>query len=112
MSEVDSDTIFLFAYGTLRRGEPGHGLMADAAYVATVMRPHLRWISDAEYPACIESEDAADFVIGEIWAVPVKDLPLLDDYEGENYRRVQLRDSNLYAYLLKESEADEFAETL
>jgi gamma-glutamylcyclotransferase (GGCT)/AIG2-like uncharacterized protein YtfP len=108
---VAEDIVFLFVYGTLKRGEPGHELMRDARFVATVMKTHLRWIRDAEYPSCIETEDPMDFVVGEIWAVHVRSLPLLDDYEGENYRRVQLKNSNLLAYVLKENTADEFAET-
>jgi hypothetical protein len=41
--------------------------------------------------------------------VPAADLPLLDEYEGDNYRRVQLKDSNLYAYVLKEDTTEKFA---
>lgn len=111
MSDLSKDVfiIFLFVYGTLRRGEPGHELMSQARFVATVMRNHLRWIRDAEYPSCIESEDATEFVVGEIWAVPVSDLAMLDAYEGENYVRTQLKDSNLFAYLLKDKK-DKYAE--
>lgn len=108
---VAEDIVFLFVYGTLKRGEPGHELMRDARFVATVMKTNLKWIRDAEYPSCIETEDATDYVVGEIWAVHVSDLPLLDDYEGENYNRVVLKNSNLSAYVLKENTSDEFVET-
>lgn len=108
---VGDDTIFLFVYGTLKKGEPGHELMVNARYVARVMKTNLRWIRDAEYPSCIETDDATDYVIGEIWEVPLDDLPLLDEYEGENYVRKQLKDSNIHAYILKENTSDEFVET-
>jgi gamma-glutamylcyclotransferase (GGCT)/AIG2-like uncharacterized protein YtfP len=94
------ERIYLFCYGTLKRGEPGHELMGNATFVATVMRPHLRWIREAEYPSCIETEDATDFVVGEIWDVPMSDLPIINEYEGRNYTLVRLMKSNLHAYLL------------
>lgn len=102
--------VFLFAYGTLMRGEPGWELMKDAVYVATVSKHGLRRVQFMDYPSAVEG-DVTDSVVGEIWAVPVKDLPLLDEYEGENYRRVLLDDSNLYAYLLKSDESEKFAIT-
>jgi gamma-glutamylcyclotransferase (GGCT)/AIG2-like uncharacterized protein YtfP len=111
MSNPNLDRIYLFVYGTLKRGEPGHELMSGAEFIATVMKTNLKWIRDADYPSCIETDDATDFVVGEIWSVPKADLPLLNDYEGDNYKLVLLRKSNLYAYLLKENEADKFVET-
>lgn len=107
---MSNDSIYLFVYGTLKRGEPGHELMGNARFVATVLKTGLLFIREAEYPSAIESE-TIDYVVGEIWEVPVADLPLLDEYEGENYVRKQLRDSNLFAYLLKEAESDKFVET-
>ena len=107
---MDGNTVFLFTYGTLKRGEPGHELMIGARFVATVMKNHLRWIRDTDYPSCVETEDATDFVVGEIWEIAIGDLPLLDEYEGANYKRVLLQNSNLYAYVLKEKDADQFAE--
>lgn len=104
------DRLHLFVYGTLKRGEPGHELLTGATFVATVAKTHLRWIREAEYPSCIESDDPTEVVTGEIWDVPSTDLPILNDYEGDNYKLVKLRDSNLYAYLLKENTADEFSE--
>lgn len=106
---MESDKLYLFVYGTLRRGEPGHELMSGAEFVATVMKTHLRWIREAEYPSCIETDSALDCVVGEIWSVPRTDLPMLNDYEGENYELVKLRGSNLHAYLLREQKADKFA---
>jgi gamma-glutamylcyclotransferase (GGCT)/AIG2-like uncharacterized protein YtfP len=109
---VDGNTVFLFAYGTLKNNEPGHELMIGARFIATVLKTNLKWIREAEYPSCIETDDAMDFVVGEIWEIAVGDLPLLDEYEGENYKRVMLRNSNLYAYVLKEKDADQYAEML
>jgi gamma-glutamylcyclotransferase (GGCT)/AIG2-like uncharacterized protein YtfP len=105
------DRIYLFCYGTLKRGEPGHELMSGATFVGTVKVDHLCWIRDAEYPSCIETTSAADTVVGEIWDVPLSDLPIINEYEGKNYRLVKLKDSNLHAYLLKENESDRFVET-
>lgn len=111
VDKLANEVAYLFAYGTLKRGEPGHELMKDAQFVSVVMKTHLKWVHDAEYPSCVETDDATDYVIGEIWAVPMKDIPLLDDYEGQNYTRVQLKNSNLLAYVVKEDESDRFVET-
>jgi gamma-glutamylcyclotransferase (GGCT)/AIG2-like uncharacterized protein YtfP len=104
------NSVFLFVYGTLKQGEPGHELMVNARFVGTVMKTNLRWIRDAEYPSCIETDDPTDFVVGEIWEVPVEDLSLMDEYEGSNYVRKMLQHSNLYAYLLKDKAVDEYVE--
>ena len=105
------DRIYLFCYGTLKRGEPGHELMSGATFVGTVVKTNLRWITEAEYPSCIETQSDTDYVAGEIWDVPLSDLPIINEYEGKNYRLVKLKDSNLHAYLLKENESDRFVET-
>jgi gamma-glutamylcyclotransferase (GGCT)/AIG2-like uncharacterized protein YtfP len=104
-----AEFVYLFVYGTLKRGEPGHELMAGAQFVSTVLKTGMKFIRDAEYPSAIETNDSTDYVVGEIWAVPAADLPLMDEYEGENYKRVILKDSNLYAYVLRENESDKFA---
>lgn len=104
------NSVFLFVYGTLKEGEPGHELMVNARFVSTVLKTNLRWIRDAEYPSCIETEDVTDYVVGEIWEIPNEDLPLMDEYEGTNYVRKMLKKSNLYAYLLKDKHADEYVE--
>jgi len=107
---MDGNTVFLFAYGTLKRGEPGHELMIGARFVSTVMKTGLKWVRGTDYPSAVPG-DTLDYVVGEIWEVGVGDLPLLDEYEGENYERVLLPASNLYAYLLKDDTKDKFVET-
>ena len=109
--KASPDRIYLFCYGTLKHGEPGHELMSGSTFVGTVMKTNLRWITEAEYPSCIETIDTTEYVVGEIWDVPMSYLPIIDEYEGRNYRLVKLKDSNLHAYLLKETDADRYVET-
>jgi len=104
------DRIYLFTYGTLKRGEPGHELMEGATFIATVTKSHLCWINNPEYPSCIETDSAADVVTGEIWEVPTTYLTILNEYEGDNYKLIKLKNSNLHAYVLKDNEADRFVE--
>jgi len=116
LAEIYGDHLYLFTYGTLKRGMPGNELMTGATFIATVTKSNLRWIEGADYPTCIQTDNPADTVTGEIWEVPVADLPLLNEYEGNNYRLVQLTNSdgvatNLYAYLLKEEDVDKYVET-
>jgi gamma-glutamylcyclotransferase (GGCT)/AIG2-like uncharacterized protein YtfP len=84
------DRLYLFCYGTLKHGEPGQELMGNATFVGTVLKSNLRWITEAEYPSCIETDSATDIVSGEIWEVPMSDLPIINEYEGKNYRLVKL----------------------
>src|SRR5271170_119242 len=105
-----TDRIYLYAYGTLKHGEPGHELMEGATFIATVTKSHLCWINNPEYPSCIETDSAADVVTGEIWEVPTTYLTILNEYEGDNYKLIKLKNSNLHAYVLKDNEADRFVE--
>jgi len=81
----------LFVYGTLRRGERSHHLLADAAWIGAARTPPgyalavMGW-----YPALVAGGDTA--VTGELYRIPDALWAALDDYEGcpGLYRRVPL----------------------
>jgi gamma-glutamylcyclotransferase (GGCT)/AIG2-like uncharacterized protein YtfP len=104
-----NDSIFLFVYGTLRKDEPGHELMAGARFVGNIALPGISRISDQyrDYPTAVE--DGLGEVYGELYEVPTKDMPLIDDYEGSNYRRIQK--DNIHVYVLKEETDHSMAAT-
>jgi gamma-glutamylcyclotransferase (GGCT)/AIG2-like uncharacterized protein YtfP len=86
----------LFVYGTLRGGSDNdfaRRLQAECEFIATGrLRGSLYRI--AHYPGCVEESESANgadaWVTGEIWRPRESQalLEALDNYEGEEYRRV------------------------
>ncbi len=78
----------LFVYGTLMRGEVRADLLADARDVRAASTHGRLYHLPFGYPAIVDAEDGE--VHGEL--VTFDDLearlPALDDYEGDEYRRV------------------------
>lgn len=78
----------VFVYGTLRRGGSNHHRLDGAEFVAmATVRGRLYRID--WYPGLIADENAGE-VIGEIHQMPASMLAALDDYEGPEYRRVEM----------------------
>lgn len=79
----------VFVYGTLRRGQPNHRLLAGAHYLGTHVTPACYTMLDlGTYPAVIEG--GATAVVGEVYAVDRALLARLDRFEdcpGEYARR-------------------------
>jgi len=97
---------FLFTYGSLKQDGEAHALLKDAKFIGNIAMPGLSRVSDlpdttdSGYPAAVV--DGLGEVHGELYDIPVAILPLLDEYEGENYMRIQ-RD-NIHVYVLKDKE--------
>jgi len=84
-------TDWFFAYGTLRRGAPMHGLLADRArYVGAASAPG-RLLDLGDFPALAGPAGPADRVAGELFAIAEEDagalLDVLDRYEGRSFAR-------------------------
>lgn len=76
----------VFVYGTLRRGGSNHERMAGATLIGpATVRGHLYRID--WYPGLVLDSDGPE-VVGEIYEVGESRLSALDDYEGEEYRRL------------------------
>lgn len=78
----------LFVYGTLRRGSPN-------AY-AQRLEADAKWMGAAEIRGIVIAvgehkglRDGEGIVAGEAWDIPESLWPMLDDYEGPDYRRVE-----------------------
>lgn len=90
----------VFVYGTLRRGEPAHHLIADTTCVAEAHTPpHYTMVSLGEYPALVEGGRTA--IVGEVYRVDRVRLAMLDDYEEAPafYRRVTIEVAGLQVQL-------------
>lgn len=71
----------LFVYGTLRRGEPAHGLLARARYLgAASTAAAFELVDFGAYPALVRG--GALSVMGELYEIDERTLASLDAYEG------------------------------
>ena len=80
----------LFVYGTLRRDEPAHALLAGAASLGVAAtEPAFTLFDMGEYPAIVEGGSTA--VLGELYDVDDALLVELDRYEDvpDLYLRVE-----------------------
>ncbi len=97
----------VFVYGTLMKGEANQHYLENSKYVATATIKGYDMYNVGWYPAITPGEG---IVIGELYQVPIKDLPAIDMLEGEGtlYAKtcetVNLADGNstmalVYVYL-------------
>jgi gamma-glutamylaminecyclotransferase len=72
----------LFVYGTLKRGQRNHHLIASEEFRReAVTEPHYGVIDLGLYPGLVVNEAGGLAVRGELWAVSDTCLELLDDFE-------------------------------
>jgi gamma-glutamylcyclotransferase (GGCT)/AIG2-like uncharacterized protein YtfP len=88
---VEGEVTRFFAYGTLRRGAPMHGLIEHAARFVGRARFAGRLFDMGAYPAVVEGR-RRDVVQGELYELPEEGLAELldsmDRYEGRSFERV------------------------
>ena len=61
--------MFLFVYGTLKRGQPRHRYLAGQTFVASaVTRPIYRLFNVGDYPALVRHSEGRS-IEGELWRV-------------------------------------------
>ena len=81
--------MYVFVYGTLRRGESNHHYLTGAAFVDHgITAPEFTMVDFGSYPAIVEGGQTA--VVGEVYRVDLPILARLDLLEEvpELYRRV------------------------
>jgi gamma-glutamylcyclotransferase (GGCT)/AIG2-like uncharacterized protein YtfP len=95
--------MLLFVYGTLKRGQRNHRLLADQRFVrATATAPGFRLYDLGPYPGLVADADGGP-VQGELFSVSECCMAELDDFEGVpdlfDRVRVELADgSTAWAY--------------
>ena len=73
----------LFVYGTLKRGERNHRLIADQQFDGpAVTAPRYRVIDLGPHPGLVVDVTHGQAVVGELWEVSDCALAELDDFEG------------------------------
>ena len=84
---------YLFVYGTLKRGQSSHRLLAGQELIAAARTlPRYRLYDNGRYPCLVADEVTGVAVQGEVWSVNDATLQRLDEWEGVPtlYRRQAL----------------------
>jgi gamma-glutamylaminecyclotransferase len=73
----------LFVYGTLKRGERNHRLLAGEAFVRMGRTlPRYRLLANGSYPCLVRVTENGLSIEGEVWLVEEASFGRLDEYEG------------------------------
>lgn len=83
-----SGVTLVFVYGTLRRGGVAEHLI-DGPRQYAVLADHALYGRTRPYPFAVSQEGS--MVHGEVVGVSASQLDELDEYEGTEYRRVELK---------------------
>jgi gamma-glutamylcyclotransferase (GGCT)/AIG2-like uncharacterized protein YtfP len=76
-------TVSLFVYGTLKRGQRNHRLLAGQEFLGEARtRPEYVLYHLGGFPGLVHDLDSGQAVRGELWRVDERVLPRLDGYEG------------------------------
>jgi gamma-glutamylaminecyclotransferase len=102
----------LFVYGSLKRGLVHHAELAGAQFVAQAATARAYELVQVDrYPALVASEsvpDGTECVRGELYLVDAALLEHLDAFEGEPYRRTEIRladGTHAWCYVVSAPEA-------
>ena len=102
----DNDhSVYVFVYGTLKRGEANHGVMesADGEFMAESKLAGYYMVNTPWYPFAAKSDNDDDYIEGELYKVPADKLHILDTLEGypQLYDRdtVSVQDLDVFIYV-------------
>lgn len=102
----DNDqSVYVFVYGTLKRGEANHGVMesADGEFMAESKLAGYYMVNTPWYPFAAKSDNDDDYIEGELYKVPADKLHILDTLEGypQLYDRdtVDVQDLDVFVYV-------------
>lgn len=70
----------VFVYGTLMKGESNHYFLKNSKYINNAILDGYEMYNVGYYPAIIPGEGR---IIGELYEVPLSDMPSIDMLEGE-----------------------------
>jgi gamma-glutamylaminecyclotransferase len=98
----------LFVYGTLKRGQRNHRLIADQEFIGeAATAPRYRVFDLGPYPGLVRDDTSGLAIRGELFAVTDCCLAELDDFEGvpELFvrERIEVEGYEVWAYYLNAS---------
>lgn len=89
----------LFVYGSLKSGGSAHHLLRDAKIVDD--KAELRGYDLEVLPeGWVGVVPGNGNVVGEIYEIDDAVFPILDDYEGSEYRRIRVGRNRTWVYVL------------
>lgn len=89
--------MYIFVYGTLKKGDPNHFRLNGSEYICTTRTAERYTMLDlGAFPGVIkdEIEHTASFINGEVYSITPQTLENLDCYEGEWYFREEVKLDN------------------
>jgi gamma-glutamylcyclotransferase (GGCT)/AIG2-like uncharacterized protein YtfP len=100
--------IRLFVYGTLRADAESNELMGKSILEqnAVTLRGYSLYDYEGEYPFGVSDSDGA--VIGDVFLVDKDQLALLDEYEGDMYKRIEDRTYGFQLYIKADNDPVQF----
>ena len=82
VAAMTTSKTLLFVYGTLKRGEGNHRLIADQDFLGdAITEARYRVIDLGPYPGLVVDPGSGLAVQGELWAVDSQCLAALDQFE-------------------------------
>ena len=86
--------MYLFVYGTLKRGFPYHNLLKDSKFIDSALtQKKFIMYSNGSYPLIFpdETNKKSGYVKGEVYSVDKNILKILDEFEDvpEEYLRIK-----------------------
>lgn len=72
----------VFVYGTLMSGETNHGHLKNSTCLGKAVIEGYDMYNVGWYPAIVPGEN---MIVGELYQVPINDLPSIDILEGDGY---------------------------
>ena len=89
-----SNKIVLFSYGSLQQQEVQLSLYKRVLKGDEDQLKGFKLTEELlydQYPIIIETKDNIDLISGYVFEITLEELKFTDDYEGEHYRRTQVK---------------------
>ena len=89
-----SNKIVLFSYGSLQQQEVQLSLYKRVLKGNEDQLKGFKLTEELlydQYPIIIETKDNTDLISGFVFEITLEELKFTDDYEGEHYRRIQVK---------------------
>ena len=89
-----SNKIVLFSYGSLQQQEVQLSLYKRVLKGDEDQLKGFKLTEELlydQYPIIIETKDNTDLISGFVFEITLEELKFTDDYEGEHYRRIQVK---------------------
>ncbi len=89
-----SNKIVLFSYGSLQQQEVQLSLYKRVLKGNEDQLKGFKLTEELlydQYPIIIETNDNTDLISGFVFEITLEELKFTDEYEGEHYRRIQVK---------------------